>query len=301
MDGNSTNTHAEEPALDPSPVKPDPSLRLDRRYLRRPRDWRRQRAQELVATGKRPRRDRDDQHVAAATAFLKAEAAGPKRRPRRKPNRTAVEIRTAQEIFQANDQRRWALEAWLLTREPIAVAAERAGVPAGVACWYARLFFDLDERLNAPGFITHEVIGSQLHFGLSPQDVGLLWKLFAYWCGPHVLQVVLDHYQAAGHADYQHLLDETLRTGKPIPPADEVSRAIWIRLLPMEWFVRYLTEIVPLLVSLKQEAAPAAPIVQPDLEAAAAAAAKPTEEVSTAPAAPAQPDAEDPTRHQEVA
>ena len=60
--------------------------------------------------------------------------------------------------------------------------------------WYERVFFCVLDRLQSPGWITHHIVGSEIHTGLEAKQVGTLWLLLGLWLGPLVLDAVIyDH------------------------------------------------------------------------------------------------------------
>ena len=201
---------------------------------RDPFNWRWQRAcsvlaQEHVGSGG------GDAYVDAAIAFLRAEQAQPQGVRPAIANRVARAI----QIHNTEDMRKWALQAWLLTGESLARVARETSVPLPVVKWYRRLFFDVGKRMTAPGFITHQVIGSKLHCGLTPQDVGVPWKLFGYWYGPHLLSLAIEDLLATGKPDYSHLLADW-RDDQNVPELRRwLHRVIRVRLLSAAEALRY--------------------------------------------------------------
>jgi hypothetical protein len=177
---------------------------------RRPVDWRYQRVQLLFEQHKRPSRRYDDEHVVTALHHFRALAACCHKR---RAKAVLPGISAAHEAFVEDRIRRWAMEAWLLAGAPIATVADKAEVSQDTVCWYNRLFFDVADRLDAPGFIVHEAIGGKIHYGLTPQDVGVVWKRLGYWLGGLVLDVAMADFKAAGGTDYSYVYttsDESL-------------------------------------------------------------------------------------------
>jgi hypothetical protein len=162
----------------------------------RPLDWRWKRAVRIFeGSGWVPAKG-GDEHVERAIAFLQADGES-----------CDPSIRQALELHQRDDIRTWELQAWLLTREPVTIIAEETGLPSETIAAYSRFFFDLDRRLDARSFVVHQVIGPKIHYGLNPQDVGVIWRHYAYWLGPHVLRALLADFREAGRCDYGYLFD----------------------------------------------------------------------------------------------
>jgi hypothetical protein len=60
---------------------------------------------------------------------------------------------------------------------------------------YHALFFDVRDRLEVPGYITHQVIGPKLHVGLTEADINIILKVYAYHGGVPILEQYLDYYR----------------------------------------------------------------------------------------------------------
>jgi hypothetical protein len=82
---------------------------------------------------------------------------------------------------------RYVIEARILAGQAHNEIGELLGIPAGVITNYAKLFFDVAERLQHSDYIMTCVLGPSVHSGLSDRDYDLLWKLFGYLYGPAVL------------------------------------------------------------------------------------------------------------------
>lgn len=84
------------------------------------------------------------------------------------------------------------VEARLLTGAENEKIAERFDIRPGAIGVYEQFFFAVRDKLKRPGYIVHAVIGPSLHTGLRSRDYNTLWKLFAYFCGPIVLDALVD-------------------------------------------------------------------------------------------------------------
>jgi hypothetical protein len=67
----------------------------------------------------------------------------------------------------------------------------RFGIKATTVEAYSRLFFDVEDRLDQPEYILFIVIGEAIYRGLAGRAYDLMWKLFAYSGGIHVLDAVM--------------------------------------------------------------------------------------------------------------
>ena len=84
-----------------------------------------------------------------------------------------------------------ALEAYLLTGEPVEVVSQSCSVPVPVVEAYVKVFFDVRDRLTVGDWIARMAIGSGLWGGFEKHDVGSLWKAFGYHGRSHVLDVII--------------------------------------------------------------------------------------------------------------
>ena len=76
--------------------------------------------------------------------------------------------------------------------------------------------------MDAPGFIVHSVIGRKIHFGLTPQDLGVIWRHYAYWLGPYALRDLLADFRESGRTDYSYLYDGSQK------PQDMSLDRLWL-------------------------------------------------------------------------
>lgn len=82
---------------------------------------------------------------------------------------------------------RWELEARLLSRSTDDQIALQCGVTAPTVKAFEALFFNVRDKLHHSGYIVHTVMGESVHRGLAERDYDLLWKMYAYAHGPHML------------------------------------------------------------------------------------------------------------------
>lgn len=85
---------------------------------------------------------------------------------------------------------RYEVEARLLAAETEDRISERTRVSPAAVSWYEKLFFNVSDRLDSPGYISHVVIGEKLQSGLTDGDHDVLWKMFGYWGKSHVIDAV---------------------------------------------------------------------------------------------------------------
>jgi len=97
----------------------------------------------------------------------------------------------ARAIWRAGGPPRWELEARLLAGQSDEEIASRFGIEPGTVGKYERLFFEVRQRLTAPGWIIHEAIGPIERRRRPPFNLGAVWKLAAYAGGPIALEAIL--------------------------------------------------------------------------------------------------------------
>jgi hypothetical protein len=78
-------------------------------------------------------------------------------------------------------------EAYMLARCDSWETAFKTGLLPDAVDAYACVFFDVAEKLNHTGYILNVVLGPQLQRGLNDQHYDILWKLYAYYYGPHAV------------------------------------------------------------------------------------------------------------------
>jgi len=83
------------------------------------------------------------------------------------------------------------LQASLLTRDDDWEIGYRLGYSPGVVKAYEALFFNVREKLDHPLYIANVIFRDHLQMQLTPRDYGIVWKLYAYMYGSHVLQAVM--------------------------------------------------------------------------------------------------------------
>jgi len=93
-----------------------------------------------------------------------------------------------------NNPVKWEIEARLLARCNNWEIGFHCGVAEEIVEAYENLFFNVREKLRHPGYITHTVMGPSVQRGLSEREFDLLWKMYAYAYGPHMLQAVVSKF-----------------------------------------------------------------------------------------------------------
>jgi len=171
-----------------------PSLRDN---PRRAPHWRWLRAVEIDSGGQRATRAVDGE---AGFTWIRR-ASRLKRRFEAAGNRSAALYRLVQydrELFWAHnmwsDERapmRWAIEARILAGESDADIARRIGTDPGIVAAYAEVFFDVRNMLENRDYVVNVIMADAVARGVTERQFDLLWKMFAFHGGSHVLDAVM--------------------------------------------------------------------------------------------------------------
>lgn len=86
---------------------------------------------------------------------------------------------------------KWAIEAHILARETNKEIAFKVGCAPEIVEAYEAIFFHVREKLNFREYILNSVMSDAVTRGLSDRHYDLLWKLFGYSGGPHVLDAMI--------------------------------------------------------------------------------------------------------------
>jgi len=85
---------------------------------------------------------------------------------------------------------KFSIEAHILSRENDFEIGYRCGMPPEYVEAYEALFFNAREKLQHPQYVINCIIGPAIHRGISEREYDLLWKLYGYFLGPHVLMAL---------------------------------------------------------------------------------------------------------------
>lgn len=90
---------------------------------------------------------------------------------------------------EANPQK-YSIEAHILAQESDYDIGFRTGIAPAVITAYEALFFNVRDKLRHQQYILNCVIGPDVHQTITEQKYFLLWKLYAYFLGPFVLEAL---------------------------------------------------------------------------------------------------------------
>lgn len=107
------------------------------------------------------------------------------------------EIFWAHYIWSENGILKSSIEAHILARETNFEIGFRLGASPPVVEAYEQLFFNVRDKLQHRKYILHCVMGSAVQRGISEREHDLLWKLYAYNLGPHVLDMLEDKFASS--------------------------------------------------------------------------------------------------------
>lgn len=96
---------------------------------------------------------------------------------------------------------RWAVEARLLAGESNEQIAARMATDSKVIEAYEAVFFNVRDRLDRLDYIVTVVMADAVTRGLSERQYDLLWKLFGYRGGSHVLDSVISKFSPIAKPD----------------------------------------------------------------------------------------------------
>src|SRR5262249_37443469 len=105
---------------------------------------------------------------------------------------------------------RWAIEARVLAREDFPTIARKCALITEAVEAYARLYFDVLDKLNAETWVMCAVIGSKIHHGLTEKDLDVWWRFIGYAHGPVVLDKVIHRTLELSRPTTPELLDAVL-------------------------------------------------------------------------------------------
>ena len=196
----------------------------------RPPDWRWQYSQRLAS---RHRLERNlltrDPVLLAAVMYHRLLNDCHTGEQRRRLGDLFPEMERALAVHETHDYPlRWEIEARVLARQDDHAVGLACGVDAAVVATYERLFFQVRDRLDSPGWIVHKAIGQ-----LVPNNVGAIWRHYGYFGGPLVLESLLEHYRHRGERDYSYLLRRPPRRRSATDLHAIIDHALYIQLVPV--------------------------------------------------------------------
>ncbi len=177
-------------------------LQLRKEAPFRPTDWRWQMARLLREQSRRVSRRRVDEWVALAKRFQAGQLLcrtdwDALDLAERYPGIADARYLRDETGVQAH---RWEIEARLLADDTPENIGRRLCIDPRAVMAYEALFFNVSDRLHHQGWIVHSVMGTSIHAGLNERQFDLLWKLYGFFGGPHVLDALINTFSGAPKA-----------------------------------------------------------------------------------------------------
>lgn len=200
----------------------------------RPVDWRWQRASWLVESGKELSRCRDDMPTGYAFRFCRHLSKCRDDCDFERLHYAAPDFFDAWTVWQRGekDGTRANLEARILAKQAFLEIGRKLCLTEAACRAYEEVFFNVTDRLHLTDFIINRVIGSKMHFGLAPEDTNVIWKMYAYFGGVHVLEDLI--YQDAGGGPCSHPENVASYYGADAMAVLRRKMAIAMRTLPLD-------------------------------------------------------------------
>ncbi len=187
-------------------------------------DWRRQDAHRLV-NGEEPEWSSDDPVIVAYAEYLRGTDAAHDDADKATVEQRWSAIAAAHKIAKQDGPTRWEIEARLLADQSDDDIAAKCSLPSEVVGCYETIFCNVRSRLGAEIWVCNQVLGPDIHNGFADHEVGSLWRAFAYYGGPVVLDALLDAFRAALHPCTPVTLSVYFQAGAHINPSLQASVA----------------------------------------------------------------------------
>jgi hypothetical protein len=170
-----------------------------------------------------PGKDKDDQYTRNAAAFRSLKDNCKNEIEQYRLYEKYPDVAMAYELWDEDgvslngraNPMRYEIEARLLAREPIPHIAKKTGATEKVLEWYEKLFFNVLDRIDNISYITNIAIGDMIQRGMSDRDYAILWKLYGYFRGPHMIDFLMTTFTDRHHVDHDSIeraLNEDHRT-----------------------------------------------------------------------------------------
>src|SRR5262249_21163543 len=114
--------------------------------------------------------------------------------PTDEPAAAPADVGAALRVHKGDTLTRGTLEARILARLPVDQVAAACRLTVGAVQAYEALFFDVREYLPYPDFIVPVVVGPQLYYGITTEDVDVVLKHVGYVVGPVLVDWLVDFY-----------------------------------------------------------------------------------------------------------
>lgn len=124
---------------------------------------------------------------------------------------------------------RWELEARLLARESYASISDKMSLSIETIDLYEKIFFNVSDRLDSVSWIVNSVVGRSIHVGLTERDFDLLWKMYGYFGGPIMLDMMIRRIGIKRqHAESEEEADRLISAALPVQANMNSAKAMVI-------------------------------------------------------------------------
>lgn len=151
--------------------------------------------------GSRTSWKKDDEFIKTARVFLRNyRSAKPDTYERESLFSENPGLYYANQIFEAEDEElRGVIEARILARQTDEEIADKICTLPSAVAWYEALFFNVRDRISNKDWVVRTIIGQEmLEHGVSSRIFHTTAKMFAYFTGPLVLDLILDGFNVDG-------------------------------------------------------------------------------------------------------
>jgi hypothetical protein len=143
----------------------------------------------------------------------------------------------------------------LLTGESLRLIADRCWLRLSVVTAFAKVFFDVRDRLGAGDWIALRAIGPGLWTGFRKEEIGSLWKAFAFSGGVQALDAVVAISIEEGLFEGEDLAALVPRPDLDDDRRQKVRLAILARMLPANAPPRQFLQLHLRLLEMEGQAA----------------------------------------------
>jgi hypothetical protein len=152
-------------------------------------DWRWQKAGHLLDTNGRLSKKHDDAFIKLAREFRQMLDGSQNDDDRLQLLEWSPALYDAWALWDDIEDQdyKWEIEARLCAEQTPEEIARYLPVRPKMVELYEALFFNVNDRLEYPGYFIHVILGRSIQAGINNRAYDALWKMFAYNLGPAVL------------------------------------------------------------------------------------------------------------------
>lgn len=95
-------------------------------------------------------------------------------------------------LYETEHPARWIIEARVMARQTPREIAFFSGCGVEIIEAFEAVFFDIRALLDRQDYVNTVIFGDSVHRGVTEREYDILWKMFAYACGPHALNALVN-------------------------------------------------------------------------------------------------------------